>query len=184
MPVQSNGLPFENKIVQLETELKNLERTSDKSAESEEQIRQLRRQLTEFIREAYSNLTPWETVQVARHKERPQTANYLDLVFDEYVELHGDRHYGDDRALRAGFAKIDQFKVMVVGHHKGKNLKERSECFFWVCTARRVSKSVAENEIGGEIWYADHLFDRHSRSLSWGWCRGTWTSTSDRGKHV
>lgn len=151
MPVQSNGLPFENKIIQLETELKNLECASDQSAESEEQIRQLRRQLTEFIRETYGNLTPWETVQVARHKERPQTVNYLDLVFDEYVELHGDRHFGDDRALRTGFAKLDQFKVMVVGHQKGQNLKERSECFFGCAQPEGYRKALLKMKLGAKF---------------------------------
>jgi len=150
MSVQSNGLPFEQKVHQLETELKELERASDQSAESEEQIRQLRRQLAEIIRELYDNLTPWETVQVARHKNRPQTTNYLDLVFDEFVELHGDRHFGDDRAMRVGFAKLDQFKVMVVGHQKGQNLKERSECFFGCAHPEGYRKALLKMKMGAK----------------------------------
>ena len=150
MSVQSNGLPFEQKVHQLETELKELERASDQSAESEEQIRQLRRQLAEVIRELYDNLTPWETVQVARHKNRPQTTNYLDLVFDEFVELHGDRHFGDDRAMRVGFAKLDQFKVMVVGHQKGQNLKDRSECFFGCAHPEGYRKALLKMKMGAK----------------------------------
>ena len=150
MSVLSNGLPFEKKVHQLETELKELERASDQSAESEEQIRQLRRQLAEVIRELYDNLTPWETVQVARHKNRPQTTNYLDLVFDEFVELHGDRHFGDDRAMRVGFAKLDQFKVMVVGHQKGQNLKDRSECFFGCAHPEGYRKALLKMKMGAK----------------------------------
>ena len=150
MSVLSNGLPFEKKVHQLETELKELERASDQSAESEEQMRQLRRQLAEVIRELYDNLTPWETVQVARHKNRPQTTNYLDLVFDEFVELHGDRHFGDDRAMRVGFAKLDQFKVMVVGHQKGQNLKDRSECFFGCAHPEGYRKALLKMKMGAK----------------------------------
>jgi len=151
MSVLSNGLPFEQKVHQLETELKELERASDQSAESEEQIRQLRRQLAEVIRELYDNLTPWETVQVARHKNRPQTTNYLDLVFDEFVELHGDRHFGDDRAMRVGFAKLDQFKVMIVGHQKGQNLKDRSECFFGCAHPEGYRKALLKMKMGAKF---------------------------------
>ena len=151
MSVLSNGLPFEKKVHQLETELKELERASDQSAESEEQIRQLRRQLAEVIRELYDNLTPWETVQVARHKNRPQTTNYLDLVFDEFVELHGDRHFGDDRAMRVGFAKLDQFKVMIVGHQKGQNLKDRSECFFGCAHPEGYRKALLKMKMGAKF---------------------------------
>jgi acetyl-CoA carboxylase carboxyl transferase subunit alpha len=69
-------------------------------------------------------------VQVSRHKDRPYTRDYLQLAFDEFVELHGDKFYGDDRAMLTGFAKLDRQKVMVVGHQKGRTYKERSACHF------------------------------------------------------
>jgi acetyl-CoA carboxylase carboxyl transferase subunit alpha len=69
-------------------------------------------------------------VQVARHKNRPYTSDYLNLAFEEFVELHGDRRFGDDRAILTGFAKLDQFKIMVVGHQKGRTYKERNACNF------------------------------------------------------
>src|SRR5207237_6593520 len=72
----------------------------------------------------------WETVQVARFGERPQTVDYIDLIFDEFVELHGDRAIGDDRALRTGFARLADYRVMLIGHQKGHTLKERSECLY------------------------------------------------------
>src|SRR5690348_4931581 len=123
-------LPFEGPIVEIETRIAQLESAADKSAEVVEEIRRLRRELTDVTRKVFSELTPWETVQVARHQERPQTADYLELVFDEFVELHGDKAFGDDRALVTGFAKLDQYKVMVCGHQKGRTLKERSASYF------------------------------------------------------
>jgi acetyl-CoA carboxylase carboxyl transferase subunit alpha len=90
----------------------------------------LRHELTDLRKKIYSELTPWETVRVARHPERPMTTDYISLAFDEFVELHGDRFFGDDRAMRTGFAKLDRFKVMLIGHQKGKTLEERQQCFF------------------------------------------------------
>ncbi len=123
-------LPFEQPIYEIEAEIRDLESVEPKTAEVSEQIRALRRQLTDAIRTVYKSLDPWETVRVARHQDRPMFTDYVDLVFDEFVELHGDKFFGDDRALRTGFAKLDEFKVMLVGHQKGKTLKERNECFF------------------------------------------------------
>jgi len=151
MSAQNNTLPFEQEMNRLEAELKELERTNDHSAESEEQIRQLRRRWTEVTRDVYSNLTAWETVLVARYKDRPQTVNYLDLVFDEFVELHGDRHFGDDRAMRVGFAKLDDFKVMVIGHQKGQDLKQRSECFFGCAHPEGYRKALLKMKLGAKF---------------------------------
>jgi acetyl-CoA carboxylase carboxyl transferase subunit alpha len=124
------GLAFEQPIHEIEGRLARLEAEGDGGPEAHEQLRQLRRERDELVRHIYSQLEPWHTVQVARHPERPMTCDYLDLMFDEFVELHGDRRFGDDRAIRSGFAKLEQYKVMVVGHQKGKTLKERSACQF------------------------------------------------------
>lgn len=128
----SNGtpaLPFEQEMQALEACIQELSR-GELTAERQERLRQLKRQWLDVTRETYSRLTPWETVQVARHRDRPQTADYISLVCDEFVELHGDRHFGDDRAIITGFAKLGQYKVMLVGHQKGRNLNERNECCF------------------------------------------------------
>ncbi|MEM7782011.1 MAG: acetyl-CoA carboxylase carboxyl transferase subunit alpha, partial [Planctomycetota bacterium] len=114
----------------LEAKVLELEKANDQSAESAEKIRELKRQLTELTREIYSDLSPWQTVQVARHKDRPHTTDYLSLVFDEFVELHGDKLFGDDRAIRVGFATLDGTKVLVLGHQKGRTFKDRTKNFF------------------------------------------------------
>src|SRR2546421_5065654 len=124
------GLDFEHPILELEAQRRTLEQATDRTSQQDEELRQLRRDLAERTREVYSSLTPWQTVQVARHKDRPYTSDYLALAFEEFVELHGDRRYGDDRALRTGFARLDRYKVLVVGHQKGRTYKERSACYF------------------------------------------------------
>ena len=121
-------LAFEKPIYELEEHLEKLETKPEQTPEVRNEIRRFRRERVALIKQIYGNLKPWETVEVARHPERPMTADYLETVFEEFVELHGDRFFGDDRAIRTGFAKLDAFKVMVVGHQKGKTLKERTLC--------------------------------------------------------
>lgn len=124
------GLEFEEPILAIEGKIRELERLGPASEETEESLRQLRRQWTDETRRIYGQLNPWQIVQVSRHKDRPYTRDYLQLAFDEFVELHGDKFYGDDRAMLTGFAKLDQQKVMVVGHQKGRTYKERAACHF------------------------------------------------------
>jgi acetyl-CoA carboxylase carboxyl transferase subunit alpha len=123
-------LPFEKEIYEMEDLLAQLQAKADGELAQSEEIRRLRRELTNLIRKIYSNLTPWQTVLVARHPERPQTLDYVELIFDEFVELHGDRAIGDDRAIRTGFARLGDYRVMLVGHQKGHTLKERNECLY------------------------------------------------------
>ena len=122
-------LNFEQPIADLEEKIAQID-ADEATVESAEELRALNKQLNELTREIYGKLTPWETVQVARHKERPHTTDYLALVFDEFVELHGDKLFGDDRAMRVGFATLDGIKVMVLGHQKGRTFKDRTKNFF------------------------------------------------------
>lgn len=124
------GLDFELEIAELESRISSLQRQTERSDVSEGELRSLRTDLAKQLRDVYSSLDPWQTVQVARHKNRPYTKDYLNLAFDDFVELHGDKHFGDDRAMLSGFAKLDRFKVMVLGHQKGRTFKERAACHF------------------------------------------------------
>jgi acetyl-CoA carboxylase carboxyl transferase subunit alpha len=143
-------LAFEQPIHALEQRIAELESNQNKTPDEHDQVRALRRELTETTRQIYSQLDPWETVQVARHPDRPMFTDYLDLVFDEFVELHGDKFYGDDRALRTGFAKLDRYKVLVAGHHKGKTLKERNECFFGCAHPEGYRKAMAKMHLAAK----------------------------------
>src|SRR5690242_6754106 len=123
-------LEFEADIYAMEEALARLEANANGQLGSSEEIRRLRRELVALKKRIYSSLTPWQTVEVARHPERPQTVDYVQLIFEEFVELHGDRAFGDDRAVRCGFARLGDFRVMLIGHQKGKTLQERTQCFY------------------------------------------------------
>jgi acetyl-CoA carboxylase carboxyl transferase subunit alpha len=114
----------------MEELLAKLEADADGRLAKSEEIRRMRRQLVSLKKKIYSDLTPWQTVQVARHSDRPHINDYIDLIFDDFTELHGDRAIGDDRALRTGFARLGDFRVMLLGHQKGRTLKENSECLY------------------------------------------------------
>jgi len=124
------GLEFETNITDIENRIAELERQTDRTHEVENEIRSRRLELVKQLRDTYSSLDSWQTVQVARHKNRPYTKDYLNLAFDDFVELHGDKAFGDDRAMISGFAKLDRFKVLVIGHQKGRTYKERTACNF------------------------------------------------------
>jgi acetyl-CoA carboxylase carboxyl transferase subunit alpha len=121
-------LPFEKEIYKLEEALAALE--AGNQGQHDEAIRRMRRELVTLKKSIYSNLDPWQTILVARHPDRPHTVDYIDLIFEEFVELHGDRAIGDDRAIRTGFAQLGDFRVMLVGQEKGRTLQERTACFY------------------------------------------------------
>lgn len=123
-------LPFERPVYELEEQLARLEAQPNPTSNTLDAIRNMRTEIQRMKREIFDNLDAWETVQVARHQERPQTRDYIDLMCDEFVELHGDRAFGDDRALITGFARLDDRKVLLVGQQKGRTLKERTECYY------------------------------------------------------
>jgi acetyl-CoA carboxylase carboxyl transferase subunit alpha len=144
-------LAFERPIYDLEDQIRKLEGQAGQTPEVRNEIRLLRRELVATTKRIYENLTPWETVEVARHPDRPMTTDYLQLVFDEFVELHGDRTFGDDRAIRTGWAKLDPFRVMVIGHQKGRTLKERNECNYGYAHPEGYRKSIAKMRLAAKF---------------------------------
>lgn len=144
-------LPFERPIAELEDQLEKLEAQPNPTPATKDAIRNMRTQVNRMKREVYDNLNPWEIVQVARHQQRPQTLDYLELVFDEFVELHGDKAHGDDRAILTGFAKIDDRKVMFVGHQKGRNLQERTEHNYGMAHPEGYRKALAKMQMAAKF---------------------------------
>jgi acetyl-CoA carboxylase carboxyl transferase subunit alpha len=118
-------LEFEKPVVELERAIEKLKNSAaENKGDFGPHIEELEKKCEERKREIYDALSPWQTVQVARHPKRPVLHDYISLIFKDFVELHGDRCFGDDRALIGGFAKLDAQKVMLVGHSKGKNIDE------------------------------------------------------------
>lgn len=144
---QPTGPDFEAPMLKIETRIQHLLQAGPGDESIENEIISLRRQWNTLTQEIYSKLTPWQIVQVARHKDRPYTRDYLNLAFEEFVELHGDKHFGDDRAMLTGFAKIDQYKVMVVGHQKGRTYKERAACNFGCAHPEGYRKAMSKMRI-------------------------------------
>lgn len=117
-----NTLDFEKPIVELENkieEMKKYEGQLDISGE----IKKLEEKVEELKKNIYQNLTRWQKVQLARHPERPSTLDYIYMMTKDFVELHGDRLFKDDKAIVGGFAKLDELKVMIIGHQKGRDTK-------------------------------------------------------------
>lgn len=123
-------LEFEKPLAKMEQEILRLEGMQAEGRDYAEIIRQIREQLQAAIRQTYSNLTPWEKVLVARHPKRPLLRDYIRLIAKDFCELHGDKLYGDDKAMICGFARIAGQKVMLIGHHKGRDTREKVEANF------------------------------------------------------
>ncbi|HOD12892.1 MAG TPA: acetyl-CoA carboxylase carboxyltransferase subunit alpha [Candidatus Omnitrophota bacterium] len=118
-------LDFEKPIIDLEhkiRDLRNLE--TNKHVNIAPEIKKLEDKLSKLRTQVYGNLTPWQRIQIARHPDRPYTLDYIRMIADDFVELHGDRLFADDYALIAGFATIDKQRVMIMGHQKGRDIKE------------------------------------------------------------
>lgn len=118
-------MDFERPLVELEDKLAELQRMDlSGNPELAEEVAALVREVDKLRAETYSHLSPWDRVQVARHPERPKTQHYLDTLFEDVIELHGDRTYGDDEAIFAGFATFRGRRIAVLGHRKGTTTKE------------------------------------------------------------
>ncbi len=118
-------LEFEKPIYELEAKIEELRNFGDdKKISIEPEIRKLQEKLEKMKTQIYKNLTVWQRVQIARHPDRPYTLDYIRMITEDFIELHGDRQFADDLALIAGFATIESHKVMIVGHQKGRDTNE------------------------------------------------------------
>ncbi len=115
-------LDFEKPIIELEKKIEEMRKYQD-NLDIREEVKSLEKKVEEMKKNIYKKLTRWQRVQLARHPERPYTLDYIYLMTEDFIELHGDRNYGDDKAIIGGFAKIDGQKVMIIGHQKGRDTK-------------------------------------------------------------
>ncbi|MCO4818851.1 MAG: acetyl-CoA carboxylase carboxyltransferase subunit alpha [Bacteroidetes bacterium] len=119
-------LDFEKPIEELVEQLEKAQATHEKGkVDMTDTIEQLQGKIDQTRKSLYKNLTGWQKVQVSRHPDRPYTLDYIKGMTNNFIELHGDRNMGDDKAIVGGFASIDNYPVMILGHQKGRNTKER-----------------------------------------------------------
>jgi acetyl-CoA carboxylase carboxyl transferase subunit alpha len=117
-------LEFERPIVDLEKKIDELRQISRGTIDFVDEIKRLEKKARRLQEEIFADLSPWQKVQLSRHPGRPFTLDYVELLFDEFVELHGDRAFADDASVVGGMARFDGREVMVIGHQKGRNTKE------------------------------------------------------------
>jgi acetyl-CoA carboxylase carboxyl transferase subunit alpha len=119
-------LDFEQPIAELEAKIEELRHvTADSSVNLQDEISRLQAKSRQLTTSIFSNLSPWQITQLARHPQRPYSLDYLSMIFTDFQELHGDRMYGDDLAIVGGLARLGGRPVMVIGHQKGRDTKER-----------------------------------------------------------
>ena len=117
---------FEKPLTDLEQQIEKVKQVEDKNKlDMSATVAELEAKFEATKKEIYSNLTGWQKVQISRHPERPYTLQYIELMCDDFIELHGDRTVGDDKAIIGGFGSLNGETVMFIGHQKGRNTKER-----------------------------------------------------------
>jgi acetyl-CoA carboxylase carboxyl transferase subunit alpha len=124
--VIKNYLEFEKPIEDLELKIEEMKRISDgKDVNLSGEVKKLEKKVKEVSTEIFSKLTPWQKTQLARHPDRPYALDYIGLIAEDFIELHGDRRFGDDKSIVGGIAKIKNIPVVIIGHQKGRGTKER-----------------------------------------------------------
>jgi acetyl-CoA carboxylase carboxyl transferase subunit alpha len=126
-PVKQTFLDFEQPVAELEAKIEELRFVqSDSAVDISEEIDRLKAKTETQLKDIFAKLTPWQISQVARHPQRPYTLDYIQAIFTDFYELHGDRSYADDPAIVGGIGRFNGQSVMVIGHQKGRDLKERT----------------------------------------------------------
>lgn len=125
MSINMHRLDFEKPVVELEKKIQELRGfVSEKKIDLSSEIKRLEEKLEQLKKDTYTNLSAWQRVQIARHPQRPYTLDYINMIMTDFLQLHGDRTFSDDKAIVAGFAKLESQKLMVIGHQKGRDTKE------------------------------------------------------------
>lgn len=145
-------LDFEKSIVELEKKIHELKNFgADKKIDLSSEIKTLEEKLEQLKKETYTGLSPWQRVQIARHPKRPYTLDYISMIMTDFMELHGDRLFGDDHALICGLARIDKQKVMVIGHQKGRDTKENIRRHFGCAHPEGYRKALRVMQLAQEF---------------------------------
>jgi len=136
-------LDFEKPLVEIETKIAELTKlNADPNVKYDDQIADLKKEWAALRKKIYSELTPWQTVQVARFQGRPLLQDYIKGIFSEFIELHGDRCFGDDHGIIGGFATLEKYRVMLIGHQKGKTTEENIKSNFGMANPEGYRKAL------------------------------------------
>ena len=149
-----NYLNFETEVKNLEVELDKLKDPYNQEGLSEvdtSKISEVEKDITEKLKNIYSNLDPWQTALVARHEDRPKSKFFIDNLFDEFMPLSGDRFYGEDKSVISGFAKFNNKSVLVIGQEKGENLETRIERNFGMMRPEGYRKTIRLMELANKF---------------------------------
>jgi len=118
-------LDFEKPLIEIQEKVNQLKEICKTNPRRESELKKLKKKLVEIQEEIYSKLTPWQVTQLARHSARPNTSDYIEMMFEQFTELHGDRLYGDDKSIITGIARLEGRSIIIIGHQKGKGMKDR-----------------------------------------------------------
>ena len=149
-----NYLNFENDIKNLEYELEKLKDPYNQEGLSEvdtKKISKSQEELNDKLKNIYSNLDPWQTTMVARHEDRPKSKFFIDNLFEDFISLSGDRYYGEDKSVIAGFAKFNELSVLVIGQEKGDNLESRIDRNFGMMRPEGYRKTIRLMELASKF---------------------------------
>ena len=147
-----SGMAFERPIQEIEERIRELEELAERTNLGlDDELEALRDRLSLEIERTYEQLSAWETVQVARHEDRPLTSDYIGHICDDFFELYGDRAYGDDPAIVTGLATIGRRRVMLVGHRKGRTTKARIECNFGCAHPEGYRKALRKMKLAEKL---------------------------------
>lgn len=150
--METAWLEFEKPIVELERKIEDLRAFANKeNLEFSDELKKLEGKAEKLRQEVYSNLTPWQRVQLARHPRRPYLLDYVPLLFTDFVELHGDRNFADDHAIVGGVARFEGRPVMVIGHQKGRTTKEKMARNFGMPHPEGYRKALRLMQLAGKF---------------------------------
>ena len=178
-------LDFEQPIAELEAKIEELKHvTSDSEVNIQEEISRLQAKSRQLTTSIFANLTPWQITQLARHPHRPYTLDYVAAICTEFCELHGDRMYADDLAIVGGLGRIDGRAVMIIGHQKGRDTKERVRRNYGMPKPEGLSQGAASDAPRRALRAAAGHAHRHAGRVSRCRRRGARPERGDRAQPV
>jgi acetyl-CoA carboxylase carboxyl transferase subunit alpha len=163
-------LEFERPLRDLQRQLTALQDTSlEHKFDVSKEVAAITKRIEATKRKIYTNLSPWQRVQLARHPRRPYSLDYIHAIFEDFQELHGDRCYGDDQALIGGTATFEGKPVMIIAQQKGRDVKENLRRNFGMPHPEGYRKALRLMQTRGKVQAAHHLFYRHEGGLRRNW---------------